>query len=89
MCICGIIGISQNPGTIDRWFLTSHERATVIAAVKNMYMQKRDAVCPHNEACAKRVARDEADVQKLISCFTTELMSNPFTQFCYRCRLAF
>jgi hypothetical protein len=76
----GIIGISQNPGALDRWFLTSHERASVTTAVKDMYMQERDIVHPHKEAGTKRVARDEADVQKLITCFTTELMSNPFTQ---------
>ena len=29
----GIIGISQNPGALDRWFLTSHERASVITAL--------------------------------------------------------
>ena len=45
-----------------------------------MYMPERDIVHPHKEAGTKRVARDEADVQKLISCFTNELMSNPFTQ---------
>ena len=76
----GIIGISQNPGALDRWFLTSHERASVTTAVKDMYMQERDIVHPHKEAGTKRVARDKADVQKLITCFTTELMSNPFTQ---------
>ena len=76
----GIIGISQNPGALDRWFLTSHERASVTTAVKDMYMQERDIVHPHKEAGTKPVARDEADVQKLITCFTTELMSNPFTQ---------
>ena len=76
----GIIGISQNPGALDRWFLTSHERASVTTAVKDMYIHDREIVRPHKEAGAKRVARDEADVQKLISCFTTELMSNPFAQ---------
>jgi len=34
----------------------------------------------YTEAGARRVAHDEADVQKLVSCFTTELMANPFTQ---------
>ena len=43
-------------------------------------MQERDTVHPHKEACTKRVARDETDVQKLVSCFTTKLMSNPLTQ---------
>ena len=61
----GIIGISQNPGALDRWFLTSHERASVTTALKNVYTEERNFV---------------ADVQKLVSCFTTELMANPFTQ---------
>ena len=76
----GIIGISQNPGALDRWFLTSHERASVTTALKDMFTQERGRVDVHKEAAAKRVARDEADVQKLISCFTSDLMSNPFTQ---------
>jgi len=29
-----IIGISQNPGALDRWFLTSHNRASVSTALK-------------------------------------------------------
>ena len=76
----GIIGISQNPGALDRWFLTSHERASVTTALKDMFTQERGRVDVHKEAAVKRVARDEADVQKLISCFTSDLMSNPFTQ---------
>ena len=76
----GIIGISQNPGALDRWFLTSHERASVTTALKKMFTQEHDHVDIHKEAGPKRVARDEADVQKLVSCFTTELMANPFTQ---------
>jgi len=76
----GIIGISQNPGALDRWFPTSHERASVTTALKDMFTQERDRLDVHKEAAAKRVARDEADVQKLISCFTSDLMGNPFTQ---------
>ena len=30
----GIIGISQKPGTLERWFLTSHERASITSAIK-------------------------------------------------------
>lgn len=74
----GIKGISQNPGALDRWFLTSHERASITTAIKEMYMQERVQVDVHKEASPKRVARDEADVQKLISCFKSELMSDPF-----------
>ena len=50
------------------------------ACVGDDSSQERDRVDVHKEATSKRVARDEADVQKLISCFTTDLMSNPFTQ---------
>ena len=32
----GIIGISQNLGALDRWFLTSHERASVTTALKKV-----------------------------------------------------
>ena len=45
-----------------------------------MFTQEHDRVDIHKEAGAKRVARDEADVQKLVSCFTTALMANTFTQ---------
>lgn len=76
----GIIGISQNLGALHRWFLTSHERASATTALKNMFTQERDYVNIHKEAGAERVVRDDADVQKLVSCFTTELMTNPFTQ---------
>jgi len=75
----GIIGISQSPRALERWFLTCHERASVTTALKNMYAtQDSDRLDAHKEASPKRVARDEGDVQKLISCFTTDMMTNPF-----------
>ena len=64
----GIIGISQNPGALDRWFLDSNGRVSVTTALKNMFTQERNFVDKYKEAGAKRVARDEADVQKLVSC---------------------
>ena len=76
----GIIGVSQNPDALDRWFLTSHERASVTTALKDMFTPEQDRVDGHKEAASKRVARDEADVQKLICCFTRDLMSNPFSK---------
>ena len=76
----GIIGISQNPGALHRWFLTSHERASVTTALKDMFTQERDRLDVHKEAAAKRVARDEAYVQKFISSFTSSLMGDPSTQ---------
>ena len=32
----GIIGITQKPGTLERWFLTVHERAAITFATKGM-----------------------------------------------------
>ena len=49
-----------------------------MTALKNTFTQERDRIEVHKEAALRRVVRDEADVQKLISCFTTDLMSNPF-----------
>ena len=67
----GIIGISQNPGD---------EHASVTTTLKKMFTQEHNHVDKHKEADTKRVAHNEADVQEPVSCFTTELMANPFTQ---------
>eukprot|EP00794_Sanderia_malayensis_P016393 gene16393-18031_t len=76
----GIIGISRNPGALDRWFLTSHEHASVTTFLKGMFLQESTHLDGRKEAAAKRIARDEAYVQKLISCFTSDLMRNPSKQ---------
>ncbi|CAH3115346.1 unnamed protein product [Porites lobata] len=51
------------PCALNRWFITSHERASVTTALKDIFSQERT----------------RADVQILISLFTSDLMSNPFT----------
>ena len=33
----GVIGISQIPSALERWFLTIHERASITSALKAMY----------------------------------------------------
>ena len=33
----GIVGMSQSPAALERWFLTAHERASVTTAFKEMY----------------------------------------------------
>ena len=43
--VAGIVGISQNPGALDRWFPTSHERASVTTAIKGMYMHAGAQSC--------------------------------------------
>ena len=33
----GIVGMSQSPAALERWFLTAHERASVTTALKEIY----------------------------------------------------
>ena len=75
-----IVGISQRPGALQRWFLTSHERAAITTSLKNMYgVKKTDRLgVAHKEGSANRVTRDECDVSKLLACFTSGAMTDPF-----------
>ena len=76
----GIVGITKTPAALNRWFLTAHGRASIITALKEMYgLQDSDKV-PHKEAAPKRVQRYEDDVRKLVKCFTSGLMNNPFSE---------
>ena len=76
----GIVGISQNPAALSRWFLTAHERAGITAALKKMYDLCPSSESAHKEAGTKRVTRDERDVQKLLDCFSGGLMEDPFSE---------
>ena len=77
----GIIGISQNPNAVDRWFLTSHERAAITTALKEMCsLNDCNESSAHKEGSSKRIHRDESDVQKFVSCFESGLMTNPFSE---------
>ena len=76
----GIIGISQSQSTLGRWFLTCHARAAVTMALKVMYtIHDNDRLGTHKEAAPKRV-QCEGDVQKLVNCFTSGSMTDPFSQ---------
>ena len=57
-----IIGISQSPSAVDRWFLTIHERASVATVIKKVYGMKDNDNKMHKEATKARVKRDEDDV---------------------------
>ena len=77
----GIIGICQNPNAVDRWFLTSHERAAITTAFKEMCsLNDRNESSAHKEGSSKRIHRDESDVQELVNCFESGLMTNPFSE---------
>ena len=77
----GIIGITKSPAALERWFLTCHERTSTTTALKDMYaLQDSDRVGTHKEAAPKRVRRDENDVEKLVACFTSGMMIDPFSK---------
>ena len=75
----GVIGISQIPSALERWFLTIHERASITSALKAMYGLQDGEQAWHKEAAARRVKRDEEDVKKMMGCFSSGLMTDPFT----------
>ena len=75
----GIIGISQRPGTLERWFLTAHERAAVTTATKELCGLRNiaDGGIKHKEGCAGRIRRDEEDIKNLMNTLQS-VMCNPF-----------
>ena len=75
----GIVGISLKADALQRWFLTSHERAAITTAVKQM-CGDLDRAGTHKEAAPKRVDRDENDIQKIVNCFVSGLMKDPFSE---------
>ena len=74
----GIVGRSQTPTALNQWFLTAHERASIPSALKQMYGQQSNEQGIQKEAAMKRVKRDEGDIQNLLPCFSTGLMTDPF-----------
>ena len=75
----GIIGITQQPGALNKWFLTSPDRAAITTATKIMCgLEENAPVGLHKECGSNRIKRDEADIQKLLSMFKSKLMTNMF-----------
>ncbi|CAB4012975.1 Hypothetical predicted protein [Paramuricea clavata] len=74
----GLVGITQQDGAVDRWLLTSHERAAITRSLKEMCRVENDKIGTHKETSVMRIERDKKDVQRLVSCFTTGLANNPF-----------
>ena len=70
----GIVGISQSPADLERWFLTAHVRASVTTSLKEMRGEK-DLAMGHKEATPPREKRDEEDARKLVGWFTLGLMT--------------
>ena len=76
----GIVGITQKPEALERWFLTCHERAAITSASKEICgIEDSKRVGTHKESSQARIRRDEEDV-KLLEMFDSGLLSNPFTK---------
>ena len=74
----GIVGISQKEGALEGWFVTTHERAAVTTATKELCGMRNDVgSVRHKEGGSLRVKRDEEDVMKLVSTLKS-VMVNPF-----------
>ena len=77
----GIIGMSQNPNALDRWFLTCHERAAITTAFKEICcLNDCNENSVHKDGSSTRIRRDESDVGKIVNCFDSGLMANPFSE---------
>ena len=73
----GIIGFSVNKGAVQRWLLTSHERAAIAQACREMAgLQPTDGDAATKEMGKSRRAADEKDVQKVLA--TINNWVNPF-----------
>jgi len=76
----GIVGITQKSEALERWFLTSHQRAAITTTTKDMCaLHGSEQIGTHKESGRLRITRDGSDVQKLLSVFSSELMTNPFS----------
>lgn len=75
----GIVGFSRREDAVERWFLTSHERAAITHSLKEMCgLENYERVGSHKEADAARMKRDQEDVERLLSSFNSGLLTNPF-----------
>ena len=74
----GIIGITQNPSALARWFLTIHERVAITAATKELCgINDDDRVGSHKETGSRRLTKDESHVQKVVNTLL-DVMTDPF-----------
>ena len=75
----GIVGFSLNKGAVQRWLLTSHERAAITQACREMAgLHANDANEVVKEMGKARMATDERDVKKVET--TLSNWVNPFNQ---------
>ena len=59
--------------------MTIHEQTSITSALKDIYGLQESNNGPHKEATSKRVQRDDEDIKKMIACFSSGLMADPFS----------
>jgi hypothetical protein len=60
----GLVGMTKKEDAVERWFLTSHERAAITTSLKEMCGVENDRIGTHKEASVKRNERDEKDAKE-------------------------
>jgi len=74
----GVVGLTQSPTALVRWFLTANKHAEAVSAVKGMCDLDEDRRArKHKEFGTTRMARDERDVEAITS-ITIKQMVVPF-----------
>ncbi|CAH3151980.1 unnamed protein product, partial [Pocillopora meandrina] len=73
----GVIGFSLKKGTVQRWMLTAHARASFVNRCREMASSHpQDEIKGHKESGSVRKRRDEEDVQKVMEMISQ--WRNPF-----------
>ena len=77
-----IIGITQRPSALQKWFLTAHKRIATTTATKRMIDLDESTRSTHKGSSTVRVQRDKNDIKKVIHALKT-VMSDLFYEDAY------
>ncbi|CAC5360780.1 unnamed protein product [Mytilus coruscus] len=72
----GIVGFSLNKGSVKRWLLNAHERASISSKCRDLAGMVNPETSAQKELGKTRMKRDETDVLKLVQ--TLQSWTNPF-----------
>ena len=72
----GIVGISLNQGTVQRWILTAHDRAKTLQTCREIAGLYDADGKHHKDSSAPRMKKDDDDVHKVMDIIASWI--NPF-----------
>ena len=79
-----VIGITQRPSALQKWFLTAHDRIATMTATKRMIELDESTRSTHKELSKVRVQRDKNDIKRVIHVHTLKtVMSDSFYEDAY------